>query len=538
MLFKYIKYNSLFIFIFILMSETKKEYCLSCLENLFEKYKDNEYMLQRINNHISFILPNTLENECKNYEKRQNLNTYLSEEQQIFMQVFLSKNNYYYLSNSGFYYEYNGKDYLIVKEDDIIHKLLSTISKERILLQWKHRTKINIIKQIKERSLFTSIPETDTIQNVLNVIYPSFFISKNSAKYFLTIIGDNILKKNTQLIFLVSQKMKQFLNELDNLSIVSISINNTTNNFMTKYHENHSYENCRLIKINENFNNDVWRDIFKKIGLNLLCVAAHYSKRYENSDKFIENKADDELKSYAYYIKNTNETIIVDEFCEKYIHQDISTTEFKIEWKNIHFIWKQFLSTNNLPNVIYSNTLKTLLKTKFLYDENSDSFCGIISKYLPVYKDFIQFWDETIIHSPSLNFDNEIEIDEISYLFKQWSKTKNILSEENIIKILKHFFLTEIIEDKYVLNITSTLWNKTYDIEQSIPFIKQQIMNVHKLSLICFDDLYNYYKIYCNNHSFRFIVSKRFFEKYLYFKFSEYIVYDKFIKIEWIHNFE
>ena len=139
------------------MSEIKNTYCLS-IEKLFEKYKDNEYMLQRINNHISFILPNTLENECKNYEKRQNLNTYLSEEQQIFMQVFLSKNNYYYLSNSGFYYEYNGKDYFIVKEDDIIHKLLSTISKERILLQWKHRTKINIIKQIKERSLFTSIP--------------------------------------------------------------------------------------------------------------------------------------------------------------------------------------------------------------------------------------------------------------------------------------------------------------------------------------------------------------------------------------------
>ena len=136
---------------------------------------------------------------------------------------------------------------------------------------------------------------------------------------------------------------------------------------MTKYHENHSYENCRLIKINENFNNDVWRDIFKKIGLNLLCVATHYSKRYENSDKFIESKADDELKNYAYYIKNTNETIIIDEFCEKYIHQDVSTSEFKIEWKNIHFIWKQFLSTNNLPNVIYSNTLKTLLKTKFVY---------------------------------------------------------------------------------------------------------------------------------------------------------------------------
>ena len=44
----------------------------------------------------------------------------------------------------------DGKDYFIVKEDDILHKLLSTISKERTLLQWKHKTKAIIIKQIKE----------------------------------------------------------------------------------------------------------------------------------------------------------------------------------------------------------------------------------------------------------------------------------------------------------------------------------------------------------------------------------------------------
>lgn len=519
------------------MSETKKTDCLSSIDKLFEKYKDNEYMLQRIYNHISLFLPNTLENEYKNYEKRINLNTYLSEEQQIFIQIFLSKNNYYYLPNNGFFYEYNGKDYLIVKEDEILHKLLSTISKERILLQWKHKTKFNIIKQIKDRSLFTSIPETDTIQNILNVIYPSFFNSKNTAKYFLTIIGDNILKKNTHLIFIVSQKMKQFLNELDNVAVTSIGNNNTTNNFMTKYHENHSFNNCRLIKINENFNNEVWRDMLKKIGLNLLCVATYYSKRYENSDKFIENNSDDELKLYTNYIKNTNQSDIVNEFCEKYIHKDVDTAEFKIEWKNIHFIWKQFLSVNNLPNVIYSNTLKLLFKERFAYDENTDSFCGITSKHLPNYKDFIQFWNETIINATSPDFDNELEIDEIRDLFKKWSKTKNTLSEETIIKILKHFFSTEIIEDKYVLNITSTVWNKIDDIEKSIPFIKQQINSFHKLSLICFDDLYNYYKTFCNDNLFDFIVSKRFFEKFLYYKFTDYIVYEKFIKVEWINSF-
>jgi hypothetical protein len=176
------------------MANEFKAKCYESVTNLYQKYAENDYMLQRIYNHIVNYLPNTLENEYKNFEQRQNRNSYLTNEQQVFIQVFLSKNQYYYLPSNNFFYEYSGKNYLIVREDDIIHKLLSTISKEQILLQWKHKTKINIIKQIKERSLFNSIPETDTIQNILNVLYSSIFTSKNAAKYFLTIIGDNILK--------------------------------------------------------------------------------------------------------------------------------------------------------------------------------------------------------------------------------------------------------------------------------------------------------------------------------------------------------
>ena len=518
--------------------------CSDTLKELLIKYKDNDYMTQRIYNHIVIYLPNTLDNEFKNYEKRVSRNNYLTNEQNVFIQVFLSKNKYFYLPNNNFFYEYDGEKYLIVKEDDVIHKLLSTISKDRVLLQWKHKTKVNIIKQIKDRNLFSSIPETDTIQNVLNVIYPSFFMSKNSAKYFLTIIGDNILKKNSQIIFLVSQKMKQFLNELDNVALVSIGNSNTTNNFMTKYHENHSYENCRLIKINENFSNDVWRELLKKIGLDFLCVAAHYSKRYENSDKFIENKADEELKSYTYYIKNTKQSYIVDEFCDKYINQDTDTSSYKMEWKNIHFLWKQFLSVNKLPNVIYSNTLKTLFKDKFQYDEDSDSFCGITSKHLPIYSDFIKFWENTITVSSETFFDCELEIDEICSLFKCWAKqnptqlmSNGNINEENILKILKHFFpAVEIIEDKFVLNVTCCMWNKILDITNSFEFIKQKIQDEHKLALVSFDDVYNYYYKFCNNNSLKFIVSKRFFEKYLYYKLTDHIVYEKFIETEWLNE--
>ena len=51
-----------------------------------------------------------------------------------------------------------------------------------------------------------------------------------------------------------------------------------------------------------------------------------------------------------------------------------------------------------------------------------------------------------------------------------------------------------------------------------------------------FDDLYQYYHTYCNINNLNIIVSKRYFEKYLYYKFAEYIVYEKFVKIEWVNN--
>jgi hypothetical protein len=512
----------------------KRNECVTAFDKLYEKYKDNEYMLQRIYNHVNVYLPNTLENEAKNHEKRLNLNTYLSEEQQIFMQVFLSKNNYFYLPTNNFYYEYNGKDYLIVKEDEIIHKLLSSISKDRILLQWKHKTKASIIKQIKERNLFKSIPETDTIQNVLNTIYPTIFTSKSAAKYFLTIIGDNILKKNTDLTFMVSPKMRQLMDELENVAGYSIGITNVAYKFVMKYHETHSFNNARLIKINENVSNEYWRETLKKIGLNLLCVAAHYSNRYTSSDNYIVNRGDDELTNYTYTLKNTTETGLIDKFVGEYIEK--TTADFKIEWKNIHFIWKQFLSSNNLPNVIFSNPLKNMLKNVLQYDETSDSFIGVTSKYLPIYKDFIRFWNETIVPISSNDFENELEIDEMSSLFKQWSKHKNGLSEENIIRALKHFFSTEIVDDKYILNVISTIWDKKNDIQNAIPFIKQQIVEHHTMSLISFDDLYGFYYTYCINNAIKLVVSKRYFEKYVYSKFSEYIAYDKFVKIEWIES--
>jgi hypothetical protein len=529
--------------------------CIQKITDICNKYENNPYMLQRINNHIINYLPNTLDNELKNFEKRVSRNNFLISEKEMFIQIFLSKNQYYYLSNSNYFYEYDGKNYNIVKEDDIIHNLLSNISKDRVLLQWKHRTKTNIIKQIKERSLFNSVPESNTIQNIINILYPSIFTSKNQVKYFLTVIGDNILKKNTNLIFLVTSKTKKLLNEIDNIAYLSINNSVSINNFMTKYHENHSYNNCRLIKMNENFSLDLWKNMIKTIGLNLICVACHYSNRYGNSDYFIENKADDdELKSYVFYIKNNNQKEIVDKFCTQYIETiedesnsdtDNNSNKFKLEWKNVHFIWKQFIYNFPLPNMIYSNTLKGLLKEKYEYDEQTDSFYNITSKYLPNVSDFILFWEKTINIIPNIEgdyyFENDIEVDELCKLFKLWVRqNSNItnsngnINEDNIIKIISHFFPNiEIIEDKFILNITCGLWNKQNDINSSLVFIKNYFNNTNNNNLLSFDDAYDCYCKFISTGTYKFVVSKRYFEKYLYMKLHDFIVYDKFINHSW-----
>jgi hypothetical protein len=418
-----------------------------------------------------------------------------------------------------------------------------------VLLDWKHKTKKHVISLIKERSLFNSIPETETIQNVLNVLYPSIFENKYEAKYFLTILGDNILKKNQNLIFLVSHSMKQLLNEIDKITNICIGNTNITNNFMTKYHENHLYMNCRILKINENFSFDFWKNIIKKTGLDLICVATHYSNRYENSDLFLDTKADEELKNHAYYLKNISQVEIINQFCSKCLKNVPEGNNSKIEWKNLHFIWKQHLNTLRLPNIIYSSSLKEILKGLYQHHEDTDSFLNITSKYLPIERDFINFWEKNItIHDENISDElviNELELDEMCAIFKHWVKTSHEpvlsngnISEEYILKIMKHFFPSvDIIDNKYLLNISCLLWDKNADIMISFDYIKNKIKESNCLPLISFDDVYNYYCQFCNENGNKFIVSKGYFEKYLYVKISDCIVFSKFIKIDTFSTF-
>ena len=502
------------------------------IEKLIDLYKDNEYMLKRLNYHITNILPKTLENERHSWEQRQERNKYLTGEQQIFIQIFLSNNDYYYLPGNATFYEYDKITYSVIKEDDVHHKLLSSISKDRKLLEWKHKTKFLLLKQIKERNLFQSIPEPGTIQHVINTLTPSLFPDKNNAKYFLTILGDNILKKMSDkkmadLTFLVKPKMKPLLQELDHLS-ATFNITNIGANIMIKYHESYQYQNCRLLKINNADPN-----IFTNLGINLFCIAAYYSYRYTNSDNYLTQVASEEQRDYSLFLKNNTQQTIITSFCQFALEPVVDVGEIYkskvcISWKKMHYIWKLYISKNSLPFMFYSNTLKILLKERLdNYDEVTDTFYGVTSKYLPCVQKFLLFWDETIQVTTIFGFD----VDELAEVFNKWSRSEDDvkvehISESDVIKIITHFYPATIIENgKTILNMICSLWDKNADIILALKLLQE----TNKLALILIDDAYKYYLKFCRKNKSIHVVNKQYFEKYILHELKDFIEFDKFI---------
>jgi hypothetical protein len=599
--------------------------CLINVENLFKQYESNPYMISRLTNILTSQLPQVLTNAEKQYNDRQQRIQDLTIIQDGFIQKFLSTNNLFYCEKTEFFFYYDGVRYFIHNEDDILHLILSSISKYQTnLLNWKKKTKITIMQKIKNNNIMRSMPESQTIQRVLELLYPTFFPSRTYAKYFLIVIGDNMFKKNTNLVHLINSVSKTFIREL-NYCCNNIFGVNLYQSFKHKYHE-HEYNNCRLINVNECLRiEDIWTPIITNHALDILCVATHYSERYESSDKFIMDYCNDaHIKNNILFLKNNTKEMIVDAFIKEYIqlpsdtdadndgkpeaptrtfdetpkspktmrikmrsnsltepisnsvvcasisssssskksgidfpalykrnsqHGNSSITTILsdknisvITWKNLQYLWKRYLTHNNLPNIIFQQTLKDIiiLKLPQFYNEQTDDFRGVYSKYLPIIEKFIKFWDEPMIHD-----DREVdfEVDEISTLFKIWCSDTNIqivlLNETTIIDLVAYYYPSvDIKNNKFIHKISSLLWKKREDIDCAIKSLKQKISEngSAEIQLVSVYDAYNYYISHCSSRELcelqrangipknNLIVSKSYFEKYVLDVYNDFII--------------
>ena len=530
------------------------------IQEIYAKYAENKYMLNRAHNYICEQLPITLENMQKNHEQRQLRIEELTHEQDYFIQSFLTNNPYFYIPSTEKYFFYDGEHYQLCKEEDVMYTILSTISKDRNLLAWKQRTKLHIVKRIKENNLLKSVPESNTIQYIIDLLCPTLFSTRAEAKYFLTILGDNIFKKNSDIVHFITVNAKHFIREINNLCQLVVGVN-LGQSFRHKYHE-HEYSNCRLVNINECVKNEnVWDIILQNSIIDLICVACHYSIRYGNSDDYVVNSSNETtLIDKVFYLKNIQPHDLVNNFIGDFLQKndsvvnrlsDASTTT-QITWKSMQYLWKNYLDSKNLPMIMFQNTLKQFLVQKMgdYYNEDTDSFIGVCSKYLPEIQKFVSFWDETIVYD-EFETDMEFEIDEICVLFKKWCVQKNEtynMNSKHILDLIAYYFTyAEIERDKYIYKIRSSMWDKQMDIQIALDNMKERYRNYSMygerasspiLNISIYDAYVLYCKYYANDdiQSKHNLVSKSYFEKYIYENLGDYIIDNKFISTEWFYE--
>ena len=505
------------------------------LEELYEKYKDDEYILNKLVQYIDQDLSASLINAKNLQITRENRKHLLTEGHNKFVRDFISRNIYFYCSTTEIFFKYDNDNYSIIKEDNIIHDILSTISTkdndfqlknfDEQLIPWKFKIKISIIKQIRELSLFTSIPESQTIQNVMDLFLDTIFPNNYAVKHFLTILGDNILKKSCANIYLISSTIKTLLRLLESAGGNYFGHIPLLNSFKYKYHD-HEYNDCRLINI-KNVKPiseicDKFYEPFQKNIIDIFVVCCYYSNRFNTADEYLNKCPDTTFTNYVLFLKNNTPEEIVEQFIESKIQKSEEST---ISQKNMLYLWKCHLEEISIPNILFLANLKNILKEKLNYDEETDRYNGYTSLGLPIVSNFIKFWDETMSENDSEYY---LEIDEICILFKLWFVLKPTveIKESIIINLIRHFYPDILIdENKYIYGINSATWCKKTEIIKFIDDYKEKnkSKNIDKnfdkkfdISSISIYELYiDYSTRYCKKNKLPIIIGKQYFELFI-----------------------
>ena len=406
---------------------------VSIVKELYSKYLEDDYIRGILVSHIKNTLPSILQQKCDIRIQREERRKTLEETADEFIREFINSSAYYYNPNIDLFFVYHNKTYKIINEDEIEHDIRTTITDQHNteLSTWKYKIKNQIIKKIKECDLLTSIPESETIQRILNALTPFVFKNKDSAKYFLTIIGDILLKKNTNTYF-ISTKAKQFINELAQESYNIFGTSNMLNHFKFKFYE-HKYDECRLIDIVENvisfpfyshneglkiaghshsgnglgLGHSLSSSSLSSMGMSMCmgvsnsnCISlsssglstptGHNASNIHSTNVIQKQSMLDLFCVAAHYSSRFGSA---DQFIEK-MCKDISVKEHAfylkdktdddilsrfissttepckgsyITWKNMLYLWKIFIDEEKIPNIFFTNVLKKHLEKRLEY---------------------------------------------------------------------------------------------------------------------------------------------------------------------------
>ena len=540
----------------------------------------NEHILERIHHYIKTQLPQSIKNYQTAHAERETRKKSLELVADEITETFLNRTKYFYSLQSELYFTYNNQvRYSLINEDEIHHRILAftssasaapnvfgvssaiclndfavdAASSTHISTSIKYKIKNRIIKSIQSRDILSSIPESCTIQNVISHIYPALFGTRDHAKYFLTILGDVLLKKTAPLIYFIPPIAKEFIRDLGGecYALFGSTAASFNTAFKFKYYE-HQYKDCRLVDIQSQsaaaaaahghtpassaFLRLLHMPELKSSIIDLFCVAAHYSHRFGSADDFLRlHCKTPEVVNHAWYLRDRTDQQIIHEFME--YATEPASSDHEISMTDMLYLWKMYLSEFRLPSVFFAASLRSKLSAATATAPASapapaalDTIPNRTSKYLPTVSKFRQFWSE---YCYTDDREIELEIDELSTLFNEYAASPPV-NDATLLGMLRHFYPDTYIEDdKYILNVGCKLWNKPDEIDEYLLEFKQQCLT-NGLSFP--QPLYNAYEYYCGRcyaTAKRRIISKRYFEKYFIEEYPNYIDENGMITIQW-----
>lgn len=467
------------------------------IDELISQYEGDEYIMNRLRTFIIHQLPSSLSCAKVLHEERNKRKFNLSVSGDKFIEDFLAANKYFYCSKQELFIKYDGIHFKQVSEDDIQYQVLTTITKHSELQAWKHKLKNTLIRILKDRSPLFAIPDSTTIQNVIGKFMSDIMITKNAAKHFLIAVGDAI-HGNKEHTYIVPNGLKYILRGIESTYYNYFGISNILSNFKLKYH-GHDYSETRFFHCNMHSN-----AIFDYSNLlDLVCVASHYSQRYNDADTFASKSRDAVLCKNIFFSKQLTTELLVDKFKQKALHSVVGSV---VTNKNMTFILKKYFDEHNVPNIIFNDVFAREMRKTVQYDETIDSYMGVTSTYLPVVSAFCVFWDE---HMKEDYNAPELEIEEVISLFHTSNpgfKTTTGVTSDFIVDLLKYHLSTDlsIEQEKYIHNISCDLWDKKLEVGSFLSQFKPS----EDMSLSLYDS-YSVYTEWKGNNT----MSKQCFEK-------------------------
>ena len=482
---------------------------ISNLNSLFSTYTEDDFCTQKLITYLSNT-ENYITTQKKEFNERTTRKLLLEEKKNEFIKIFLEKHKYSYINEAGMFIEYNDRNYTNITNNKLINTIFGCLIENNDLHPWRQKVKIELLAQIKSNSFNDVIPESATIQHILNIFAGVISPSKYHAKFLLTIIGDILCKKSTNAIYLVDNKILKFL------EILEYNINKYINcklpqHFKYKYY-NYEYDSMYVVYLKDTINNSfLWEHLIIKYIFDIMAVAYHYSKRHENAVNYLTTHcADTDAKSKILLLKENTKQTIIKEFSTLYLHNCVS---LQLTQQEAIYLWKKFLSERNLPQIMFTKDVLELLEQKYTLQEGK--YQNVSSPHLKYVNVFATFIKETITFNKEYQT-NELmvfEISELQLLFNKWQNTNNTniaISEDTIIQLLNNFYEECIIKDnKYIHGCVSNMWKKVEDLQQ---FMLNEKYSSTKQPLSI---LYKKYCVYCKQHEKEFIVSKSYFNKYI-----------------------